>query len=47
MFLSILSNQEAAQALLNAAFAGSKMPNITARAQEYISRAEQLKNAGL
>lgn len=34
---------EAAQALLNAAEAGSKIENITKKAEEYISRAETLK----
>ncbi|XP_052813546.1 calpain-7-like [Mya arenaria] len=35
---------EAAEALRNAIFAGSKMPGITAKVNEYISRAEQLKS---
>lgn len=35
--------QEAAQALLNAALSGSRMPGITEKAQQYITRAEELK----
>ena len=37
--------QEAAQALLSAALAGSKLPNIINKANEYILRAEELKKA--
>lgn len=36
---------EAAQALLNAAFSGSKMPGLTEKANQYITRAEELKEA--
>ena len=37
--------QEGAQALLSAALAGSKLPNIINKANEYILRAEELKKA--
>lgn len=37
--------QEAAQALLSAALAGSQLPNIINKANEYILRAEELKKA--
>lgn len=35
--------QEAAQALLNAALGGSRLPGIVGKANEYILRAEELK----
>lgn len=37
---------EAAQALLSAALAGSKLPNIVEKARQYILRCEELKKAG-
>jgi hypothetical protein len=45
--LFFLKHQEAAQALLSAALAGSQLPNIVERANDYILRAEQLKSANV
>ena len=42
----LLCVQEAAQALLTAAFSGSQLPNITERARQYIMRGEELKKTG-
>ncbi|KAL4222516.1 calpain 7 [Mactra antiquata] len=41
--MAIFFYGEAAQALLNAALSGSKMPGITDKATQYITRAEELK----
>ena len=43
--MAIFYYNEAAQALLSAALAGSQLPNIVERANDYILRAEQLKSA--
>ncbi|CAC5410761.1 CAPN7 [Mytilus coruscus] len=45
--MAIFFYNEAAQALLSAALAGSQVPNIVERANDYILRAEQLKSAAV
>lgn len=42
--MAVFFYTEAAQALLNAALSGSRMPGITDKAHQYITRAEELKN---